>query len=371
MLSFCVKKSGFYVPFFHSGGTTDITVHEVTGPDTLIEIHQACGGHYGGNTVNAEFFKFLTKLFGGPVIHEIQNKHPSEYFDLMGAFELKKVAFTESASTEHGMVTLRVPFVWMNVYEDQTGEPLSDSLEQSNFKDKVVVKNDKLRISNKLFRSFFDYSIENVLNVFTNLFKKPEMGNIGTLLAVGGYSESSVLIGAIKEKFPHLTIIVPKDPLLAVLRGAILYGFEPNCITERVSQYTYGVAMQLPFDADKHDKSKIGHAKDRRGKPMVDDIFDKHVEVGKVSKIGEFEAEHDYYPLINELQMVHFEFFASEEKDPKYTTDDSCQAIGILSFELSKPGKIFLKLNASGTEVIAVVREEETGEDRRAYFSLM
>jgi hypothetical protein len=44
----------------------------VTGPDTLKEIHQACGGHYGGNTVNQEFFKFLGRLFGGPVIQEIR-----------------------------------------------------------------------------------------------------------------------------------------------------------------------------------------------------------------------------------------------------------------------------------------------------------
>jgi hypothetical protein len=58
-------------------------VHEVTGPDTLKEIHQACGGHYGGNTVNQEFFKFLGRLFGGPVIQEIRTKHPSEYFELM------------------------------------------------------------------------------------------------------------------------------------------------------------------------------------------------------------------------------------------------------------------------------------------------
>jgi hypothetical protein len=54
------------------GGTTDITVHEVTGPDILKEIHQACGGHYGGNTVNQEFFKFLERLLSGPVIQEIR-----------------------------------------------------------------------------------------------------------------------------------------------------------------------------------------------------------------------------------------------------------------------------------------------------------
>ncbi|CAG2242048.1 unnamed protein product [Mytilus edulis] len=50
------------------GATTDLTVYEVTGPKMLKKIDQAYGGHYGGNTVNAELFKILTILFSGPVI---------------------------------------------------------------------------------------------------------------------------------------------------------------------------------------------------------------------------------------------------------------------------------------------------------------
>jgi molecular chaperone DnaK (HSP70) len=84
------------------------------------------------------------------------------------------------------------------------------------------VANDKLRINNQLYRTFFDYSIENVLRVFKELFNKPEIANISTLLAVGGYSDSPLLIGAIKDKFPNLSVIVPRDPGLAVLKGAVL-----------------------------------------------------------------------------------------------------------------------------------------------------
>jgi hypothetical protein len=42
--------------FFQTGGTTDIAVHEITGLDTLKEIHPPCGGHWGGITVNNEFY---------------------------------------------------------------------------------------------------------------------------------------------------------------------------------------------------------------------------------------------------------------------------------------------------------------------------
>lgn len=363
-----MQNGSQYIVFDQGGGTTDITVHEVTGQNTLKEIHQACGGHYGGNTVNAEFFKFLTTLLSGPVIKEIRDKHPSEYFDFMTTFEHKKTSFT---TDEKSMVTVRIPVVWMEVFKDNTGETLEEALLDSSYNGKVTINKDKLRMKYELFRKFFDYSINNVLKVFEDLFKKPAIANIRTLLAVGGYSESSVLINAIKQKFPNLTVIVPKDPGLAVLKGAVLYGFEPHAITERVSQYTYGVAMQKPYDPDVYDASKIATVRGRGGKLMVDDVFDKHIEIGKVCKIGEFEQEHDYYPLVNEQKIAHFEFYASEVKSPKYTTDTKCQMIGTFSVELSKAGRIFLKLNASGTEIIGIVREEETGKESRAYFSLM
>ncbi|XP_071126853.1 heat shock 70 kDa protein 12A-like isoform X2 [Mytilus edulis] len=363
-----MQNGSQYIVFDQGGGTTDITVHEVTGQNTLKEIHQACGGHYGGTTVNAEFYKFLTTLLSGPVIKEIRDKHPSEYFDFMTAFEHKKTSFSVD---EKSMITLRIPVVWMEVFKDNTDETLEEAILDSAYNGKVTMQKDKLRMKYELFRKFFDYSINNVLRVFEDLFKKPTIANIRTVLAVGGYSESPVLINAIKEKFPKLTIIVPKDPGLAVLKGAVLYGFEPQAITERVSQYTYGVAMQKPYDPDLYDESKISTIRGHDGKRMVDDVFDKHIEIGKVCKIGEFEQEHDYYPLVNEHIYAYFEFYASELKSPKYTTDPKCQMIGTFSVKISKAGKIFLKLNASGTEILGIVREEETGKESRAYFSLM
>jgi hypothetical protein len=68
------------------------------------------------------------------------------------------------------------------------------------------------------------------------------------------------------------------------------------------------------------------------------------------------------------------EIYASEDKNPKYTTDETCQLIGtyrvLLTRNSPQAGKLFLKLNGSGTEVIAVAREDATGKESRAYFSL-
>jgi hypothetical protein len=107
---------------------------------------------------------------------------------------------------------------------------------------------------------------------------------------------------------------------------------------------------------------------------MVDDIFDKHIEIGQTLRLGEFGKEHDYFPLHDDQKVVHLEMYASEDKNPEYTTDEMCQLIGTYSILLTRDspqaGKLFLKLNGSETEVIAVAREDATGKESRAYFSL-
>jgi hypothetical protein len=54
-------------------------------------------------------------------------------------------------------------------------------------------------------------------------------------------------------------------------------------------------------------------------------------------------------PLVNDQKVAHFEIYASEDKNPEYTTDEKCQSIGIYKVLLTRDspqdGKLFLKLN--------------------------
>ena len=49
---------------FITGGTVDITVHEVVDRDKLKELYWASGGAWGGTRVDKAFERFLGKLFG-------------------------------------------------------------------------------------------------------------------------------------------------------------------------------------------------------------------------------------------------------------------------------------------------------------------
>ncbi|CAC5408973.1 unnamed protein product [Mytilus coruscus] len=289
-----MQKGHKYVVFDQGGGTTDITVYEVTGPNSVKEIYQACGGHWGGITVNGEFYKFLVRLLGGDVINAVKEHHPVEYYDLMHNFECAKTNFKEGSRK----VNVRLPFAWLTKYEEITEDKLKEVILQTNFHKKITIVSDKLRIDHSLFRSFFDYSIVNVTDELGRLFRK-ELSDVQTLFAVGGFSESSILIDAIKEKLgPEIDVFIPRDPGLAVLKGAVMCGFEPEIINS------------------------------------------------------------------HEHKNAHFELFATEVTDPKYTTESECKMISVLSVDLtrnfSKDGGLSLKINASGIEIVAVVNENAT-----------
>jgi hypothetical protein len=52
---------------------------------------------------------------------------------------------------------------------------------------------------------------------------------------------------SIQTAFPDINVLIPEDPELAVLKGAVLFGFSPSVITARVARLTYGTNGYIPF----------------------------------------------------------------------------------------------------------------------------
>lgn len=57
-------KTFISLHYVTSGGTVDITIHEVVDTDKLKELNYASGGAWGGTRVDAAFEKFLRKCIG-------------------------------------------------------------------------------------------------------------------------------------------------------------------------------------------------------------------------------------------------------------------------------------------------------------------
>ncbi|XP_063414688.1 heat shock 70 kDa protein 12A-like [Mytilus trossulus] len=362
-----------FIVLDQGGGTTDIAVHEVTGVDTLKEVHQACGGHWGGITVNKQFYNFLEEIFGKDVIDRIKEINPSAFYSLLRNFEDKKTSFKKEDEGEpEGKVTLRLPIEWTDTFKAIRSLPFAKAVEKTNFKDRVIVNKDKFRIKNNLFRTFYNYSLENVIRELERLLAKKELKCVKTLLVVGGHSASTVLTEALKAKFPNIGMVIPKDPGLAVLKGAVMFGFDPGTITSRVARFTYGIGTTRAFEKGDPESKKIIVD----GVEKCKDVFDKHIEIGQILEVGEdkYLEEHNYVPLYKDQTSVDFIFYDTLNKSPKYVTDDGCRRIGSLHFKLTDgmTGKrtMALKINNSGTELVSLITEIGTTKLSKGYFRL-
>ena len=76
--------------------------------------------------------------------------------------------------------------------------------------------------------------------------------SIGTILMVGGFSQSPVLYDGIKSAFPNMEVICPQDAVLTIVKGAVMFGNNPRLIQERISPRTYGICVNAPFDSTQH-----------------------------------------------------------------------------------------------------------------------
>lgn len=350
-----------------AGGTIDLTVHEVASETTLKEIHQASGGSWGSNMINEKFESFLVDIFGSDVIGQVRKDDPTDYHELLCTFELKKVSFMpKSVSTD---VIFKIPYSFLQCYETINNVKFQHGEWTRKYANNVTFSKDKLTIKSTLFVSWMNEAVSNIVVFMQDIFAKEHLRDIHTVLAVGGFSKSKVLMDKLREEHPDVTFIIPEDTDLAVLKGAILYAFDPRCITCRVAQCTYGCPIQMPYDPIKYaGRKKIIGVNNRY---MVDHIFHKHVEIGQVLYQDDIPIEHEYFPTIEDHTSISLEFYASSDENPKYTDDASCSFLGVLHFELVQRGRVFVRINASGTELVAIVREEKTNDEFKGYFSLI
>lgn len=76
------------------------------------------------------------------------------------------------------------------------------------------------------------------------IFYKPKLSDVSIFFAVGEHPESALIKETLQTSFPEKKIVIPTDPSLSVLKGAVIYGFEPEIIASRVCKYTYDIAKR-------------------------------------------------------------------------------------------------------------------------------
>ena len=187
---------------------------------------------------------------------------------------------------------------------------------------------------------------------------------------VGGFSESPILQARIKQEFRDCKIVIPNEPRLAVLKGAVNFVHNPSVISERIAQYWYGIASLQKFNPKLHSYEK-------KNCDFCDDIFDICVRRGDIFKLHDSQIKGPYETNRDDQKEMDFEIYVSDsDKPPKYVTEEDCHYIGTLTVELPKVKKgekrsVFINFVFGGTELHVHATNNVNEEVTRASFNFL
>ena len=329
----------------------------------LEELHHAQGGPYGGTSVNRKFERTISDLIGEKVVNEVQEHHSADWFEFISEFERKKCYHANTKAENETKVIMRIPPIFNSILQSTKGVSLEETIQSSNYSDKIKAVRDKLHISRELFSSLFEVSLMGILGNVETVLNCEKLSDCEIILMVGGYAQCHILQEAMRLQFNDYRVVVTEDPQYAVLKGAVMFGFRPRTLCSRVCQYTYGIAKQVPFNPDIHPAEKCRRIGRRE---FCDDIFDIHVQKGELMEVDVFQPEKEYLPARRDQVFACLELYASTEKEPKFITDDSCEFIGIMQLELTNTDSrykdlVLVRMNFSGTNVEIEAQEKESG----------
>ena len=271
---------------------------------------------------------------------------------------------TKPDSTDH--VIIRIPASLNNLLStSQHNLPRAEG--------NVSLAGDKLRIQAEQFRSFFAGAIDDILRHVEELVEVIP-GPLKIILLVGGFSESPILQKAIKDRFgERFRIIIPLVPSLCVMKGAVLYGFNPSSVAYRRCRYTYGVETSLRFREGEHPpERRSGGGKEA----FCDAIFDKHVEKDQEIPTNMALEERTYFPITNDDTLFQISLYRSSEKNPKFVDEQGCQRVGTFVTPVDtsvgrnsreRPIKVKMIFGASDIKVLTT---QKNGKIKKADFKL-
>ncbi|CAG8703407.1 12099_t:CDS:2 [Dentiscutata erythropus] len=219
------------------GGTVDLTTRRLLKGNILGEITERTGGFCGSAYVDKEFIKYIKNIVGSSALKLLRENHYSQYQYMIQEFcRLVKTVFTgdlEKFRTFELDLNEFCPAIKQYIRGTQR-----DQLEDEEW----IIDLDFYAV-----KSMFDPVINQIVNLIS--YQLHNVNDCAAIYLVGGFSESKYLQTRIRSVFnyvPH--ILVPKEPLTAIARGAVQYGLDTRTIKTRVLKYSYGVKVAFKWE---------------------------------------------------------------------------------------------------------------------------
>ena len=183
---------------------------------------------------------------------------------------------------------------------------------------------------------------------------------------VGGFSECKLLQDAIRSEFERSSqrkVLVPSEAQLAIIKGAVLYGHQPQEIGSRISRFSYGFEYNPAFDERIHD---IARKANIRGYERCRNVFSCMIRAGDDIATGS-SVKRILRPSVAEASDERLPLFAKRglpDKPTQYTDVPGMKRVGEVTVELAGFGigrKVEVGFVFGGTEIRVNARDLQTG----------
>ena len=210
-----------------SGNATTITVHRVDGDKTFKTIFKSRSQNKGSDQVNEKFHLLLSNILGENIIKILKNEYCDDYQNLCVEFEMRKRELQPDTRNEEWF-SFTFPHQVVETFRDTHGKKTIHQriTEMTNYSGRVKYESSRFQVEAGILRELFSVVIDQIEMYVRNVLKVKINTGVATLLLAGGFCQSPVVQKGIRDRFPEMEVIVPLDPELAIMKGAIILGID-------------------------------------------------------------------------------------------------------------------------------------------------
>jgi len=297
-----MKKGDCYIVCDLGGGTGDIVTHLIGVNKNLNEISQPNGGQLGSNEINKFFLEEIVfKIFDCKDFNTYYKKYKElhennkdidkeengeEEEEEEEKEKIEGILYNQWAEFERSINDFK-EFTDMQKITNLESYPINFYLFKDIFKNNTDIKalvnnynsicndNDlKLKVTSKkkwiielphkIIYNYIKKQVDSICKIINDILDSSDE-KINKIIFVGGYCSNKILISEIKKILLNKIkyFLVPSKPCLSIMEGAVLFGLNPEKISQRKARYTIGINIRYEWDESIHSKG---------GKKVYDEI---------------------------------------------------------------------------------------------------
>ncbi|KAJ6254267.1 alpha kinase/elongation factor 2 kinase [Anaeramoeba flamelloides] len=255
------------------GGTIDITLMKPTIVNNKIEEFEVLmipkGGDFGSIYIDQEFQKFFQSFLNlnDNQFKELKNTCPKGFLKLLNQWSQIKMGIQIQEMTENDSHVIEIPRIMVKYLSKKLQikdfEALNDQFNQRNRNSglsEIEWDDDEgcLIIYGDRVKSFFKKPIQRLRNYLNNLKQTSEIfKQTQIVFFTGGFSNNDYFRKSVQKQLGnHYQYILSPYPDKSILIGAVRFGFDPNIVSIRRSQFTYGIMHCPIFNEQIHEQNR-------------------------------------------------------------------------------------------------------------------